>query len=317
MASPNVSELIATTIESRSTEIADNVTNNVALLYALNEKGNVRTFSGGRLIYEPLSYQENANGDWYSGYDELAVGAVDLISASEWNIKQYSVAIPVSGLEELQNNSKEQVIDLAAAKVKASKSTMKNDLEVGLWGDGTASGGKTLVGLDAHVAASPSTGTVGAINRANFTFWRNQTLTVTITAANCQAQMTTLWAKCTRGNDTPKLIFAGGTVWAFFMASLQAIQRVSDSKMADAGFQNTSFMGAPVVLAGGIGGQATATNFYFLNTDYLFFRPHANRNMVALRKRDAFNQDASVTHLAFAGAFTASGEQFHGRLIGA
>jgi len=317
MAFPNVSDIIATTLEHRSPEIADNVTNNIALLLKLSEKGNVRPFSGGRIIYEPLSFAENTNGDWYSGYDTLAVGAQDVISAAEYSIKQYSVAVPVSGLEMLQNSSKEQVIDLVAGRIKVAKATMKNDLEVGLFSDGTGSGGKQLVGLDSLVASSPSTGTVGGINRANYSFWRNQTQdpASTPTADTIQAEMTALWASCTRGNDSPDLIIAGGTVWTTFMASLQDIQRVTDSKMADAGFKAVSFMSAPVVLGGGIGGAASATTMYFLNTNYLHFRPHKDRNMVPLKKRESFNQDAEVTHLAWAGALTMSGAKFQGRGI--
>ena len=52
MAFPNsaVSDIIATTIQSRSEELADNVTNNNALLRRLKAKGNVRTVSGGNVI---------------------------------------------------------------------------------------------------------------------------------------------------------------------------------------------------------------------------------------------------------------------------
>ena len=41
-----ITDIIATTIQSRSGELADNLTNNNALLKRLQSKGNVRPFSG-------------------------------------------------------------------------------------------------------------------------------------------------------------------------------------------------------------------------------------------------------------------------------
>ena len=50
----------------------------------------------------------------------------------------------MSGLERLQNASKERIIDLAAARVQnAEMSIQKNLIALGLYSDGTANGGKT------------------------------------------------------------------------------------------------------------------------------------------------------------------------------
>lgn len=40
---------------------------NNALLMKLSQRGRSRPFSGGRLIYEELSFAENANAGYYSG----------------------------------------------------------------------------------------------------------------------------------------------------------------------------------------------------------------------------------------------------------
>jgi len=61
MAFPNVTDIVATTIEARSRTLADNVTKNNALLSRLNERGNIRTVSGGSLIFEEISFAENGN----------------------------------------------------------------------------------------------------------------------------------------------------------------------------------------------------------------------------------------------------------------
>ena len=99
MAFANVSDIVATTIEKRSKKLADSVTKNNLLLAKLSQRGNVRTVSGGSVIFEELSFAENGNGGAYSGYDLLPTAAQDVISAAQYNFKQYAVPVVISGLE--------------------------------------------------------------------------------------------------------------------------------------------------------------------------------------------------------------------------
>jgi hypothetical protein len=150
--------------------------------------------------------------------------------------------------------------------------------------------------------------------------WRNQsTTTAAMTSTNVQGFMNTMWASLVRGMDRPNVIIMDTFTWGVYMASLQALQRFAGTEKAKLGFPTVQFMDADVVLDGGMGGFATTKTMYFLNTKYLFFRPHAARNMVPLNpnRRYAVNQDAEVSILAWAGNITSSGPQFQGRLISA
>ena len=72
---------------------------------------------------------------------------------------------------------------------------------------------------------------------------------------------------------------------------------------------------ADVVLGGGIGNQATANHMWFLNTNYIYFRPHADRNFTPIGgERQSVNQDAVVKLIGWAGNLTSSGPQFSGVL---
>lgn len=320
MAFPNVSDIVATTIENRSGEIADNVTKNNALLAYIKDKGNVRKVSGGSVIFEEISFAANGNAGWYSGYDLLPTAAQDVLSAASFNFAQAACPVTISGLEQLKNMGKQQIIDLMDARLNVAESSMYNLLAAGVYSDGTGSGGKQIVGLDAAVAVSPATGTYGGIDRANFPVWRNQsTTTAAQTSANIQGFMNTMWASLVRGVDRPNLLIMDSITWGVYMASLQALQRFTSPGKANLGFPTVQFMDADVVLDGGLGGFATTKTTYFLNTKYLFFRPHSSRNMVPLNpnRRYAVNQDAEVSILAWAGNMTSSGPQFQGRLIGA
>lgn len=319
MAFPNVTDIVATTIEKRSRKIQDNVTENNAVLTYIKDKGNVRTFSGGTVIYEELSFAENANTGWYSGYDLLPVAAQDVISAAQFDIKQAAVPVVISGLDELRNSGPEQMIDLMEARMKVAESSMANLLAAGIYSDGTGAGGKQIVGLDAMVPITNTSGTYGGIDRATWTFWQSKTTTAgsALTVSTVQAAMNTMWASLVRGMDRPNLIVMDNTFWGLFVGSLQPQQRFTDPSKANLGFPSIKFMDADVVLDGGIGGNATSKTCYFLNTKFMHFRPHAKRNMVPLspNRRYAINQDAEVQILAWAGNMTCSGAQYMGRLI--
>ena len=61
--------------------------------------------------------------------------------------------------------------------------------------------------------------------------------------------------------------------------------------------------------------QAPATNMYFLNTNYLYYRPHRNRNIVPLRDRHIETADVMRRFLVWAGNLTMANAQLQGVLI--
>ena len=318
MAFPNVSDIIATTIEQRSRKVADNVTKNNAILTRLNARGNVRPFGGGRIIYEELSFAENGNAGWYSGYDLLPVAAQDVISASQFDIKQAACPVTISGLEMLQNSGKEAFIDLLEARLNVAEATMANLVSGGLYSDGTGSGGKQLTGLGVAVPLDPTTNaSYGGINQQTWTFWQNQRKDSANTTT-LLADWNGLWASQVRGMDRPDLIMVDSSTWAAYTALLQAQQRFATPSVGEYGFPTLKFMDADVVLDGGIGGFCPPFTVFFLNTKYLFLRPHRDRNFVALnpQKRYAINQDAEVQIMGWTGNLTTSGRQFQGRWNG-
>jgi len=315
-----ITDIIATTIQSRSGELADNLTQNNAILQRLNSKGNVRPFSGGNVILEEIFYDDTAtnNANSYSGYEVLNISPDSPISAAQFKIAQYAASVTMSGLEMLQNSSKEAIIDLIDGRMQVSEARLLNRISGDLYGDGTGNGGKNVDGLAAAVAVSPTTGTYGGINRANFTFWRNQ-ITTGATSATMLAKMTEAAIKQIRGTDKADLYIAGNNLYQYFVNALQAIQRITTEESGAAGFASLKFYGggtsADVVLGGGIGAQENTNYMYLLNTNYIFFRPHKERNFVPIGgERQAINQDAIVKLYGFAGNMTTSNAQLQGLL---
>jgi hypothetical protein len=323
-----ITDIIATTIQSRSGELADNLTNNNALLKRLQSKGNVRPFSGGNVILEEIMYNDPStnNANSYSGYEVINIQPDSPISAAQYSITQYADAVTMSGLEMLQNSSKEAIIDLLDGRMQVSEARLLNRIASDIYGDGTGNGGKNITGLAAAVPDDPTTGTYGGINRANWAFWQSKKYSGTtdggaaVSATNIQKYMTSLAIQLVRGNDKADLIVADNNYYSLYVQSLQAIQRITSEESAAAGFASLKFYGggtsADVVLDGGVGNACTANHMFFLNTNYIFLRPHKERNFVPIGgERQSINQDAIVKLYGWAGNLTASNSFLQGVLI--
>lgn len=329
-ANSSISDIIATNIQSRTGELADNVTNNNALLRRLKDRGNVKTFSGGNVILQEIMYNDTTtnNTNSYSGYEVLNVSQNSPISSAQFSITQYAAAVSISGLEMIQNSGKEAIIDLLDGRMSVAEAQLANRIGSDIYTDGTGNSGKNITGLGAAVPDAPSTGTYGGINRANYTFWRSQKFSgvtdggAAVTASNIQQYMDSLAVQLIRGTDKPDLIVADSNYYRLYLQSMQSIQRVTDggNSSQGTGFASLKYFGAgmasDVVLDGGIGSAATANHMWFLNTKYLMFRPHVDRNFVPIGgERQAVNQDAIVKLIGWAGNMTSSGPQFCGVLI--
>lgn len=251
----------------------------------------------------------------YAGYETLNISPSEVFSSAEFDIKQGAVAVTISGLEQLQNSGPEQMIDLLESRIGNAERTMRNNVSLDMYSLGTADGGKQIGGLQLLVADASSSGTVGGINRATWSFWRNKFTDITTawTSTNITPAMNAMYVQLVRQADKPDLIIADNTSWTKYLESLQTIQRITDSKLGAAGFQTIMYMNCPVVLDGGVGGGAPSSHMYFLNTDFIFWRPHRDRNMVPLDPdRFSVNQDAMVKLIGFAGNMTGSNLSLQG-----
>lgn len=319
MANINYDEIFTTTLESRSRKMADSVSNNNALLKRLKDKGHNRKITGGSKILEELEYGE---GDltWYTGYDTINYTPKQLFTAAEYSLKLCAVPVAISGEDMLKNAGREQIIDLFERRVDNAVKTMTNKMSEAVYGDGTAHSGKSIGGLALLVADSPTTGTVGGINRATSgnEFWRNKSVTAdeALTPESLRLAMDKMYMSLTRGLDKPDLIIAGNDLYSTFEQSLTALQRYTEPKLAEAGFAALRFKGADVVFDGGQGGNCPEDKMYFLNTGYIYLRSHKDRDMKVIGdKRTAVNQDALYKIVGWAGNMTMSNAALQGVLI--
>lgn len=319
MASPNLTEIVTTTLRRRSKQLADNISQHNALLSRLRDKGNSSLVPGGRTIVEELEYAENATFQYYSGYEVLDVSPSDVFTAAEFNWKQAAVNVTASGLEtRIQNAGPEQIINLLEGRIKNAEKTMANNISVGVYSDGTGSGGKQIGGLQSLIADA-GTGTVGGIDSSTYTFWQNQTsgnvANIDTSAAALDTEMKNMWLETCRGNEKCDLIVSDQTLYKVFWDNLSDIQRITGADEGVAGFNSLKFVTADVVMDGGptiTNSGIPATHMYFLNTDYLKFKIHSETNFVPFEQKAPVNQDAMVVPILFAGNLTTSNRYLQG-----
>jgi hypothetical protein len=309
MASPNLSELVTTTLRNRSKTLSDNVSNHNALLRRLRENGN-QTSVTGRDIVRELEYADNGTVQFYSGYETLDVSPSDVLSAAVFEYRQLAGNVTISGLEQVKNSGTEAIINLLEARINVLEKSLMNSLSTSIYSDGTGSSGKEIGGLQLLVADA-GTGTVGGINSSTFTFWQNAQTTATSSAfsvANVQSDMNTMYLSLVRGSDSPNLIMAGTNSYTAFLGSLQAIQRITSDDMARSGFTSLQYLNSDVVFD-----SACNTNrMYFLNTDYLRLEVAASRDFVPGEAKMSVNQDAMVTPMFWSGNLTCSNRALQG-----
>ena len=251
VASVDWGDVVTTTLENRSKVLADNITNNNALLSRLREKGKAKPFSGGREIMQELRYAQNQTFMFYSGYEFLNVSLNDTMTAARFPIKQASIAVVLSGLEELQNRSEDEMIDLIEARVDTAEDTFWNQMSAAVYSDGTGWGGKQINGLALLVSKTPTSGVVGGIDRSSQVWWRNVAVNANtdtrgvVTSSNIQSYMNSTTIQLKRNSDGVDLIVADNNYYLAYLNSLQAIQRITDDKgTAGIGFTSLKYYGA-------------------------------------------------------------------------
>ena len=317
MANPGISQIITTTLESQVPKIIDNVTDNHPLLLKLKQKGNIKKLSGGNAIRESLSYAENGTVQSQGEYDVFDTTPQDVLTSADYDFKIITGTTTMTGLEMKQNAGKERIIDLLKGKFQVLESSVRNELGSQIYGDGTGTGGKDIGGLQLLLADDPTTGTVGGINRATSSFWRNQLLDNSVegsalSATNVQSRMNTLYLRTqTQTGELPDMIAADTNYFTFYEDSLQTIQRITNPDMGQLGFANLKYKNADVFFDP----ECPTDHMYFINTNHLFLK-YLGKDMLEVGETTRpVNQDVFVTPLIFTGNMTLTNARVQGVMI--
>ena len=303
-------QILSTTLKNYIPKLADNVFTARPLFYALTNGQTIRRISGGAKIVVPIIYGTNSTAGSYAGDDTIAITAQTGISAAEYSWKQYAASVTINGIEEAKNNGEAEIIDLLEGKVMQAEETIIQNMNTMFWGDGTGNASKDMNGLNKLVGTGLTVGGIDATDVAN-DWWRsdltNQAGVLTIAA------MAKTYNNVSVGNDQPTIIISDQDEYEAYEALLQPQLRYTDSRVADAGFQNLLFKGAPVTFD-------SDTNLdgkmFFLNNKYLRLVAHTDTWFQPTPFVRPTNQDARYAQILCYGELTTSNRARQGMIYG-
>ena len=306
--------ILSTTLKNYVPKLADNVFTARPLVYALTNGQTIRRINGGAKIVVPIIYGTNSTAGSYSGADTIATTAQEGITAAEYDWKQYAATVTISGIEEAKNNGEAAIIDLLEGKIMQAEETIIQNMNTMFWSNGAGNGGKDMLGLNALVGTGNDSGSaIGGIDATDSdnSWWRS-TLT-NQGGALTLAAMSTMYNTVSVGNDQPTIIISDQDEYEKYESLLQPNLRYTSAEVADAGFQNLLFKGAPCTYDAG---SDVAGKMFFLNTKYLRLVAHSETWFQPTPFVRPTNQDARYAQILCYGELTCSNRARQGMLYG-
>lgn len=231
-----------------------------AFLRELERQGAIKHMSLGSTIDPPLDFQRNPGTVIQaSDLQPLSLDKTEVLTTATYAIAEVTAPITWSKKDEVQNPTKAQKVALVKSLIENGLSSHDDILEQQLFSTTT----NGFIGLETMVPAAGQ-GTVGGIDAAVNTFWRNQANSY-VDDTDIEAGMTTTWNQCAKGSGAklmPTLIVSDAATQSLFEGTQQANQRYVDTEELKAGFKILAFKTSRYVFsqyAGNSGAQ------YFLN----------------------------------------------------
>ncbi len=276
MAVPNKGQTIAAAWEAYvKQDPTDNIFPRFWLLENLREGKSFRKTAGDP-ITGTIEYATNTTVKDMGELDTLDVTRVDVFDRYEFARKFTGGLLVMSEFEREITAGSAGKFDLYAGKMDNLKKSMENQINTDLFSDGTGFGGNQPGGLQVVVSSTPTTGTVGGINRANFSFWRNQQTSGAKTSANfdnLKASMRTVYNSCSNGpgQENPDFGVTTQTVFEGYESLSVSIERLGRNDSSDklvSGYKGTQILFKDIMLA--YDNACPASTCYILNRRNIF-----------------------------------------------
>jgi hypothetical protein len=333
----NYDALLTTTLRAMQPRLYDNITRGNKLIGWLKEHGKMRKQDGGERVKVALMHALNSTADIYSSYGNLDTTPQDGITSAFFDWSQLAVSIAISRKEERQNSGSSRLLSLletkttqaevsirellnnclVAGRITASAADGRFLARVGRLDSG-ANGPLPLAALiDGTVARSVS---IGNINGATYSFWRNQLNTSAATTwRGFFGECVALYNDCSKGaGGSPDLIIDDQRTWEQYWNGLSNQERyvVTDQRTIDilGGTDMLKFRGAVRVwdevvpdvetnaeVVDAIGTFTLGTSFY-INSQAMEWIVDSQTDFITTPFVHPVGQDARVAEILWMGA---------------
>lgn len=287
-------------------------------------QSNFMWFNGSQVVtYNKRTVNEQASYAWRSAHDGFALDEDRLAQNGITVIDDASKAGSASQADRIQ------LTNLLDEQSEVLRLGFEEKFSQGLHIDGTQST-DAIGGVDSLITLTPTTGTVGGIDRslsANV-YWRNNVatgLTTTTTTGTIVSNMETQWKKCIRNGGQPDLILMG-TNFAdgyrdFLVNTFGRVdygagveKKIEGGSQITAYFHNVPCLWSPE-FADLDGLYAPATLWekrcYFINTKYIRLRPLDGHDMITRKPPRAYDKYEYYWAMTWRGGLTMSRSNAH------
>lgn len=271
MTDVNLGEVGASTWEKRfGKKPTDNIFNSRAFFFSMGADGFKEEADGGRVFEYGVEFAENTNFHSYGENDELDTTRITVFDAARYDQKICAGTVVFSELERLRNEgSGSKIDDYVASKVENGKNSHIADMNRQMLGLGIA--GNDIEGVQKLISSTPTTGSVGGINRGTYSFFRNRQNSGAQSVSafdNFRSALTTTYNQCSLGGveNIPRWVLTDRTSFQGYEQILVAIEQIADARMkevSDIAFKNEmlKFKGAKMFFDE----DAPAGNAYLYN----------------------------------------------------
>jgi hypothetical protein len=318
--------------------IPDAISKNKKFYFALKRAGGYQAEDSlGYDVVLPVRYA-NKTSQTIGAYDEVDVTPIEGATVSRWDWALSASSITISDAEVARNTGDNQKINLVTLKTSQAVDGITEDFNRRtLAGNGenvstqiatahTEAGSTFVVPLPAIVAKSPSTGTVGGLDRATYTWWRNQALDATDSNFKSQLHsLRTLRKDCEKGvGGGPNFHLVDENVYLWYEKALSADHRNPSYQKADIPFQALAFYGEAVTWdedmpewdAGDTVLDTAKGTWLMLNMNFLKVKYDPTANFEPGPFIRPHNQLVKTALLSWRGALCTNNAKKHGVLYG-
>lgn len=265
--------LYTSTWQNRQEGVADNIFNSTPFWFWLKEKGKLKPVRGGRFIEENLVFATNPNIQWITRGGTVPLNDFQFLTVAQFQWRYLTASIVRFGIDDQQNAGKNQVMSLMESKMSTTEESLISEMEVRL-AQGSGASVNQIDGLQFMVPDDPTAANfaAGGIDgsQAQFAWWRNQVIDFNGLSFAAQGirKMRTMLNNCmnNRRMDRTDIILTDQTEYEFYEDAVLSYYRVNNTKLADAGFENQTWKGIPMVWSPQI-----SARMYFLNTNFINF----------------------------------------------
>lgn len=313
----NYQQLLTAAVARTVRETQDIVYNATPLTRILRDSGRIQVKrAGGPELRIPVEF-DKLEATWFTGYDKIPITPKELLNSAVFPWARVVGMFSLNGTELLYTRGEEEIIDLMAFYINSARKSVKEAWEEGLVSDGTAQGGRQMIGFGGAIPIVPNAGIYGGISRVDVANWRTSTFDATTDfsdigsawdATTARPIIERITLSRSRGSMFPDLWIFDSNSYQAISASFIAHQRLGTERSARLGYSGLAYHTpaglVDLVAAGGIGNVMPQNTAFGIDTSNLSIYEFPGQSFVPFHPAGGMrpiNQDAVAQGIVWSG----------------